>query len=372
MLAMKMLHDAVDRIYEAAFVPEAWPDAFARLASLSGAASAALVMYNGDEQPRFKSLPLLEPALALFTTTDAWKHSKRADSINTPMMLELSHRWVRPEEFQSPEELARDPVQCVLRSLGMKSQAGTAVAMMTGEIAAFSVERWEQDGPFSTDALTRLEAIRPHLARAGLMAARLRLERANTSVAVMERLGLPAAVLATGGRVLAANALLEKLPNVFRAKAGGGLALPTPEADALLRLATMQFAHEANAPVRSIPIPSTSESTPIVIHVLPLRRTAHDIFPGGEMLLAATSAIAGAQMPSPGILTVLFDLAPAEARLAAGLASGKPLKTIAIEQGIQVSSARTYLAQIFRKTGTHRQSELVALLKSTQPIRQSD
>ena len=68
----------------------------------------------------------------------------------------------------------------------------------------------------------------------------------------------------------------------------------------------------------------------------------------------------------------LFDLAPAEARLAAALASGKSLTTVAAQQGIKVSSARTYLAQIFRKTGTHQQSELVALLKSTQPVRGSD
>ena len=363
-----MLEDAVDRIYEAAFVPDAWPDAFAHLASLSGAASSAFVIYNGDEQPRFKSLPLLEPALHAFTSTDAWKQSMRVSSLNTPMMFELSHRWVCPEEFQSPAELDRDPVQGVLRSLGMRSQIGTAVTMLTGEIVAFSVERWEKDGPFPADALARLGVVRPHLARAGLMAARLRLERAHTSVAVMERLGLPAAVLASGGKVLATNALLEKLPAVFRARAGGGLALPTAEADALLQLASSQFSHNVNAPVRSIPIPSVSGSTPIVLHVLPLRRAAHDIFPGGDILLAATSVAAGARTPSPGILAALFDLAPAEARLAAALASGKSLKEIAAQQGIQVSSARTYLAHIFRKTGTHQQSELVSLLKSAQPF----
>jgi hypothetical protein len=49
MLVRSMREDAVDRIYEAAFVPEAWPDAFKRIASLSGAASSAFVVYEGDE-----------------------------------------------------------------------------------------------------------------------------------------------------------------------------------------------------------------------------------------------------------------------------------------------------------------------------------
>jgi hypothetical protein len=73
------------------------------------------------------------------------------------MRFGLSHRWVCPEEFQSPQELDRDPVQGVLRSRGMRSQAGTVVTMLTGEIVAFSVESWEKDGPFPPDGIARLE-----------------------------------------------------------------------------------------------------------------------------------------------------------------------------------------------------------------------
>jgi DNA-binding CsgD family transcriptional regulator len=65
-----------------------------------------------------------------------------------------------------------------------------------------------------------------------------------------------------------------------------------------------------------------------------------------------------------GQLRRLFRLAPAEARLAAALADGKPLKEAGMASGIAASTARFYLEQIFRKTGTHRQSELVALLSA--------
>lgn len=64
----------------------------------------------------------------------------------------------------------------------------------------------------------------------------------------------------------------------------------------------------------------------------------------------------------------LFDLTPAEARLAAALAGGLALKEAAIRQGIRFSTARSYLEGIFRKTRTNQQSQLVALLKSTQSM----
>ena len=37
--------------------------------------------------------------------------------------------------------------------------------------------------------------------------------------------------------------------------------------------------------------------------------------------------------------------------------------------GIKTSTARSYLEKIFAKTGTNRQSQLVALLKSVHPVR---
>ncbi|UCI25935.1 MULTISPECIES: hypothetical protein [unclassified Mesorhizobium] len=36
--------------------------------------------------------------------------------------------------------------------------------------------------------------------------------------------------------------------------------------------------------------------------------------------------------------------------------------------GITVKSARTYLERVFQKTGTHQQSQLLAMLKTLQPL----
>ena len=67
-------------------------------------------------------------------------------------------------------------------------------------------------------------------------------------------------------------------------------------------------------------------------------------------------------------MRAFFDLTPKEAVLAASLASGMTLKEAAADAHIRINTARSYLDSIFLKTGTHQQSQLVALLKSAQPL----
>ncbi|HEY0220195.1 MAG TPA: LuxR family transcriptional regulator [Afipia sp.] len=70
-------------------------------------------------------------------------------------------------------------------------------------------------------------------------------------------------------------------------------------------------------------------------------------------------------------IRALFGLTPKEAGLAALLVSGRTLKESAEDSGIRFSTARSYLDNIFLKTGTRQQSQLVALLKSAQPMMRS-
>jgi DNA-binding CsgD family transcriptional regulator len=61
-------------------------------------------------------------------------------------------------------------------------------------------------------------------------------------------------------------------------------------------------------------------------------------------------------------LTRAFGLTPAEARLASIIAKGRSPEQAAGTLGISPGTARNHLKEIFGKTDTHRQSELVALL----------
>jgi DNA-binding CsgD family transcriptional regulator len=65
---------------------------------------------------------------------------------------------------------------------------------------------------------------------------------------------------------------------------------------------------------------------------------------------------------SCAVLTQLFDLTPAEAGIARALAHGDALEDIAAALDISLHTVKTHLQKLFRKTGTRRQGELVAML----------
>ena len=82
---------------------------------------------------------------------------------------------------------------------------------------------------------------------------------------------------------------------------------------------------------------------------------------GGEVLLLLTPAGAGAAV-SPEAIACLLGLSGAEARLAAGLVAGKTLEQYAAQRGVGIGTVRGQVKQVFAKTGTTRQAELVGLL----------
>jgi DNA-binding CsgD family transcriptional regulator len=65
----------------------------------------------------------------------------------------------------------------------------------------------------------------------------------------------------------------------------------------------------------------------------------------------------------------LFDLTPAEARVAAAIAEGSDLKTLAARLSLSVETVRVQLKSVFRKTGTRRQNELAARILLSPALR---
>jgi DNA-binding CsgD family transcriptional regulator len=63
---------------------------------------------------------------------------------------------------------------------------------------------------------------------------------------------------------------------------------------------------------------------------------------------------------STELVTAIFQLTPAEGKLATALANGMSLTDYALETDVSRNTARAQLASIFEKTGTNRQAELVS------------
>jgi DNA-binding CsgD family transcriptional regulator len=69
------------------------------------------------------------------------------------------------------------------------------------------------------------------------------------------------------------------------------------------------------------------------------------------------------------VLRTLFELSPAEARLALGMVAGQTLDEYARHAGVGVATVRTQLHSIFSKTGARRQAALVALLSKLPALK---
>jgi DNA-binding CsgD family transcriptional regulator len=261
------------------------------------------------------------------------------------------------------EEMDREPVFTEFhRPRGLGWGAACAIRVPTGDMLIFDVERRFEAGPVEPETVQRLDALRPHLARAGLVSVRLAFERARAAAMALEHVGLPAAVLAHSTRMLAANPLLEAMiPDVVLDRTSR-VALADSNADALLGEALAHLARPGDiGGVRSFPVPAQNGRPPLVVHLLPIRLGAHDVFAGASAILIVTPVIP-AEVPTAEVLQGLFDLTPAEARVARYIAERQTTDAIAGSLGVSRETVRSQLKAVLAKTGAARHVELGLLL----------
>lgn len=84
-----------------------------------------------------------------------------------------------------------------------------------------------------------------------------------------------------------------------------------------------------------------------------------DVAPSAVMLISDPEC--SVRLPEDA-LARLFDLTPTESRIALSLAEGNPPAAIAQSMGVARTTVTFHLRNVFQKTDTHRQAELVALI----------
>lgn len=355
--------ELVDQIYEAAFIPDLWPKVLDRMAQASGSISGALLVIDPDLPPLWSATNNVADLLGAFAATSGWYDNSRL-----VRMMACDHGgFLRLTDFSTLEQLRADHCNAFLSVADLAGQVGTIVPMPTGETVLFTLERTVGMEVYTMDDVQRLDTIRPHLARASLIAARLRLQEAQSTVAGLAALGLAAAIVSERGRVLAVNDVFEKEADFLKPGAFGQLRVTDRQLDRRIRVAFAEQAEAGRRALRSIPVPAEDGGRgPAVVHLVPLLRHARDVFDMASTLVVVTGLSSDAQVPDDAILRGLFDLTAAEAGVAAALARGREIKEIAAERGIGVTTVRTHLAQVFNKTGTGHQAQLVALLKGVK------
>ncbi|HVX73573.1 MAG TPA: helix-turn-helix transcriptional regulator [Devosia sp.] len=347
----------IDRIYEAGAVPELWRSVLDELTRLADGLGGTLIVPNTGH---WLATDGIESMVADLISTGLINSNER-----TRRLLELEPiSFYRDSDVFQVEHLPHEPVYrdfFIPRGGGLGT--ATVVNAPSGDRMILHVERAYADGPVADAALHQLNLLRPHLARASLVSARLQMSRAVATAAALESLGLPAVVVDRLGRAVAANPSFDALVPTLVEDRRNRIRLADPDADALLVAAFDGLdASGVPTPARSIAVPGTSEHGAAIVHVVPIRGASHDVFSMGRALVIVTP-VAARSAPA-GLVQGLFDLTPAEARLASALSEGQSLTAVARSTGRSIATVRNQLRALLDKTGMRRQVDLVRLLLS--------
>ena len=349
----------IDQIYEAAVIPELWPSVLDQLAPLAECEGGFL--FVADEHQRVHGLAT-ERYVPLLTNfiTGGWM----ARNLRAPRVAAMKYPgFVVDLDIVTMEEVQNDPFYTeFLHKYHGGWGTGAVIPIPSGDLLVFDLERSFEKGPVERRLLPALDSLRPHLARAGLMSARLQLKRAQEMTETLGLLRLPAVILRRNGRVIAQNSLFAELTDQFIVGAFDVLALANQSSDQLLKDALAQVTTRVS---RSIPVPRQEDKPAFVAHLVPIRRAAGDIFSGAEAILVVTP-LSMPSAPSEDVLNGLFDLTPAEVRVTQGIVRGETVEQLALSLGLSRETIRSQLKAAMAKTGTARQVELVGLLSGGQ------
>jgi DNA-binding CsgD family transcriptional regulator len=355
--------ELVDRIYESSLVPELWPDVLHEVGRIAEA-GASLFITNADVTS-WTASKIAHEATAQFVK-EGWFWRGQV----VARLFAAQHSgFLTDLDVLTLEELDQEPIyRDMWRPRGVGWAVGTAIPIPTGEKLTLILTRLTERGPVERSVVQKLDELRPHLARSALLSARLQLERARIASETLAALGLPALVLDEQGKVLAANHLIEAMTSYVHWRAQDRVSLKDRAADHFLRDAIAAIDVAGGTSVRSFPVRDTGTEAMMVAHVIPIRLSARDIFVRCAAALVLTP-VTLPQAPPVELVQSLFDLTPAEARVARGLASGKTVEDIATDGGISPNTIRTHVRGVLEKTGCNRQVDIVALLTAISSTR---
>ena len=365
----------IDALYGAAMDEALWPDALKKLADLTGSQAASFWVLDGSEQPRLPTFTYinldpgfiqeyLDEVAALDPTVQYLMRHPQEPVVHDGMVITESekdrhpyydwhHRW-SDLRFRLVAQMSPAP----------SVQAGIAL------------HRSRTVGRYEAADVERMTFLQRHIKQALAVGFRLgslgSLQRSTAEV--LDRSTVAVVLLDPRGRVIHSNRAADELcalADGIRLTASGITLTNKRDNDRLQRLiaqAASSVVIDSSGGVVRASRPSGKQPYAIfAAPVTPTYATLSIARPAVCVVIADAAQHEGAAAVQR--LRAVFELTQAEARLAVMLATGDGLKSAAVKLGIGYGTARARLSDVFRKTDTHRQGELVRLLLATLAVR---
>jgi DNA-binding CsgD family transcriptional regulator len=346
-------------VYEAAVDPGAWEAAITAIAEAMKAREMSLQLVDpGRPTPIAFVAPRTDPT-ALRTYIEHWAGN---DVIRERAVLFPAGTPYSTETLMVRSEFERTAYYNEYwRGQDLDSTLLVNAVREDGAIGGIGFFRSRNVGPFERDDERLLQALAPHLCRAvalNLRLARVELQRI-ASVELLNRNADGALLVDAEARILFANVAAEAM---LRENSGlrldkGRLAAAVPAKTTMLRRLIAGGNEAVGNETVVLPCPEGGSLTALV---LPLRAETIWLPQRPSAIVLIKDSRRG--LPSREHLQRLFDLTPAQAGLAREILRGDGVQAAADRLGISRATARTHLLEVFHKTGTSRQAELVRVI----------
>jgi DNA-binding CsgD family transcriptional regulator len=361
----KPLLDLIEGVYRAAVNPAGWGSIAPLLARAFQAESGVLQARNGRAGPA--------SLLSVTANFDTWaiaaygQYYYRRDEWVARGAAQGPFTVFRGEELIDEASFLRTELYAdYCRKVSIFHLLG-GVCEIKGEVfGAIGVHRDRKGMSFDPDDKQRLRLFLPHLQSALLVShkiATLEVQQ-RASLEIMERQDIGIMIVDNDGRVLFANRLAEqelKSGNVLASSNGKVSTIETSKRSVLANLIA-NACHTSGGQISAAGRTLALNAPEGVLHVLaaPLPPSASPLGMAAPAALLVLSRPARREPPSEQALMERFDLTPRQARLLAALVSGQRLKDYVNEADVSLNTAKTHLKELFAKTDTHRQTDLIA------------
>lgn len=353
----------IDAIYAAAIAPEQWPVALERVAEHAGGTGGMLVFNDlGNDAGYLRTGRLDEELGELYL-----KHH-----IRNPVTLAMAARGVgepvAASQLVTREALRRSALFADIlapqRQVDLVCLAHQSFTR-AGATGGIGVTLDTRQGDQLARVLARLGRLAPHLARAVDLS--VAAERRGKLTALLGAMPHAALLLNRAGQVLDANDAAWRLlaaRDGLELGRGGVLTASAPR----VREAIARAADAREAPPRpALRVPRRSGRIDHIMLLTPLPAEASTLraLLGGEaVLLVQVIAAESPDAASARALERLFELTPAEARVAAMVGTGRSVPEAAAALRLAPNTVKTHLARCFDKMGIRSQVALARLVAS--------
>lgn len=256
---------------------------------------------------------------------------------------------------------------------GLRDGCLTKVAQADNRFVQLSFVTYRSQGDITDEQIAAISNLGPHLRRAAMIGDTIEQQRIMLAAQhdTLDRLTCGVLLTDETRRLFHANRVAARMldqGDIVRLRTDR-LVATQPERDRALGDALIK-AHRGDAEVqlRGIGIPMhMSDGAPAVCYVLPLNQSDARHVPGGPTVAVFLSVNSDSFPIADAILSTLYRLTAAEARVASEIGKGGILRDIGKRLRISENTMKTHLKRIFDKTGVRRQSDLVNLVASLVP-----